>query len=254
MKRPINHNPLDKPQDAISKGVKEVSSSPGVRREKAILFQFGVGLMIVAFLSLTFLVVTVSTSTIDLNITKGLQSIKNPAFSWIMTSISWVGFWPQAFILTSIIIVFIYRLGYHWESAALLIAASIEGLLNMLIKILIHRPRPSADLVHVTKLLNSYSFPSGHVMFYTAFFGFICFLTFTLLKQSWIRSSLLLFFGSHVVLIGLSRIYLGEHWASDVIAAYLVGGLCLVSFIQLYRYGKTRFFLPKPSTTDKKQC
>jgi len=252
MKKPINHNPIDKPQNAAIKTAKDKTSSPGGRRAKALLFQLSVGIMIAAFAILTFLVVIVPTFSIDLNITRGLQSINNSFFSWLMTFISWVGFSPQSFIVSLIIIVFIYVLGYHWEATASLIAALIVELLNLLIKTLVHRARPSADLIHVTNLLKSYSFPSGHVMFYTGFFGFICFLTFTLLKPSWIRTLLLVVFGSHVALVGLSRIYLGEHWASDVVAAYLLGGLCLLGFIQLYRWGKLRFFVQQPVATDNK--
>lgn len=246
MKKPINRNPIDKPQNTAQKVAKEETSSPGKRRAKALLFRLSVVIMIAAFAILTFLVVTVPTFSIDLNITRGLQSINNSFFSWLMTFISWVGWSPQAFIVTLIIIVLIYVLGYHWEATASLIAALIVELLNLLIKTLVHRARPSIDLVHVANLFKSYSFPSGHVMFYTGFFGFICFLTFTLLKPSWIRTLLLVVFGSHIVLIGPSRIYLGEHWASDVVGAYLLGGLCLIGFIQLYRWGKLRFFVQQP--------
>ena len=230
MKKPINHE------------TNEVTS-PAARREKALHFQLGVGIMFVAFVILLLLVVTFSTAAIDLNITRSLQSINNPFFSWLMTSISWVGFWPQSFIVTLLIIAIIYGLGYYWEATVSLMAVSLEGLLNLIVKTLIHRPRPSDDLVNVTKLLNSYSFPSGHVMFYTVFFGFLCFLIFTFLKPFWLRNLLLLVLGSHIVLIGLSRIYLGEHWTTDVVAAYLLGGLCLLAFIQLYRLGKMRFSL-----------
>jgi len=152
-----------------------------------------------------------------------------------------------------IIILVIYVLGYHWEAMASLITTLIVELLNLLAKMLVHRARPSANLVHVTNLFKSYSFPSGHVMFYVGFFGFICFLTFTLLKPSWIRTLLLIVFGGHIVLIGPSRIYLGEHWASDVVGAYLLGGLCLIGSIQLYRWGKLRFFVRQPVATDHKQ-
>ncbi|HEY5587132.1 MAG TPA: phosphatase PAP2 family protein [Ruminiclostridium sp.] len=252
MKKSIDHNQFEGPQNAAQKAVKEETSSPGVRRAKAILFQLSVGIMIGAFGILTFLVVTIPTFSIDLAISKWVQGINNPFFSWLMTSLSWVGFPPQSFIVTVIIIVLIYVLGYHWEAVSSIIASTIVELLNQLIKTLVRRARPSASLIHVTNLLNSYSFPSGHVMFYTGFFGFICFLIFTLLKPSWKRTLLLLAFGSHVVLIGLSRIYLGEHWASDVVGAYLLGGLCLIGFIHLYRWGKPKFFVRQPLAKDNK--
>ena len=53
-------------------------------------------------------------------------------------------------------------------------------------------------------------------------------------------------FGGLVVLIGASRIYLGQHWASDVLGAYLLGSLTLVAYIQIYLWGKTRFFVHQP--------
>lgn len=217
-------------------------SSSSVKRTKTYLFQWIVCLMIVCFAILTFLVVTIPTFSIDLDITLGLQAIKNASFNGLMHSISWVGFGIQAYIIAFVILMSIYLLGFRWEAVASLIAALGSKLLNLVVKELVGRVRPSADLVQVSNLLDSYSFPSGHVMYYTGFFGFICFLTFTLLKPSWQRTLLLILFGGHVVLVGLSRIYLGEHWASDVVAAYLLGGLCLIAIIELYRWGKPRFF------------
>jgi undecaprenyl-diphosphatase len=57
---------------------------------------------------------------------------------------------------------------------------------------------------------------------------------------------LLVFFGGLVILIGISRIYVGEHWASDVLGAYLLATLTLVAVIWFYRWGKTRFFVHQP--------
>jgi membrane-associated phospholipid phosphatase len=252
MKKSINDNPIDKPQNAVQKAAKDETSPPGVRRARALVFQLSVWIMIGAFAILTFLVVTIPTFSIDLNISHALQSIHNSFFSGLMIYISWVGFSIQSFIVPLIIIVVIYVIGYHWEAMASLITAVTVELLNLLAKTLVHRARPSVDLVHVTNLFKSYSFPSGHVMFYVGFFGFICFLTFTLLKPSWIRTLLLIVFGGHIVLVGPSRIYLGEHWASDVVGAYLLGGLCLIGSIQLYRWGKPRFFVRQPVAADNK--
>jgi undecaprenyl-diphosphatase len=114
------------------------------------------------------------------------------------------------------------------------------------VKDLIQRPRPAVGLVNVISTLTSYSFPSGHVMFYLGFFGFVAFLVFSLLKPSLKRSLLLVFLCSLIILIGLSRIFLGQHWASDVFGAYLLGSLTLVAIIQFYRWGKTRFFVYQP--------
>jgi membrane-associated phospholipid phosphatase len=140
----------------------------------------------------------------------------------------------------------IFALGLHWETVMALFAAVFSTAINILVKDLIQRPRPTAGMVNVIDTLNSYSFPSGHVMYYLGFLGFIGFLVFSLMKPSLKRSLFLVLIGIPVLLIGVSRIYLGEHWASDVLGAYLLGSLTLVVTIQFYRWGKTRFFVHQP--------
>ncbi len=89
-------------------------------------------------------------------------------------------------------------------------------------------------------------------MFYVGFFGFIGFLAYRLLRPSLRRSLLLALFGGLVLLIGISRIYLGEHWASDVLGSYLLGSLMLVAIIQVYLWGRTRYFVRQPvAATDR---
>ena len=83
-------------------------------------------------------------------------------------------------------------------------------------------------------------------MYYVGFFGFIGFLIYSLLKPSFKRSLLLAILGVFIAFVGLSRIYLGQHWASDVLGSYLLGSLTLVGFIQVYLWGKTRFFIHQP--------
>jgi undecaprenyl-diphosphatase len=81
------------------------------------------------------------------------------------------------------------------------------------------------------------------VLFYSTFFGFVLFLAYTLLKNSWWRTGLLILLVGMIALIGPSRIYVGQHWASDVIAAYLLGSVWLALSIVIYRRGKPRFFV-----------
>jgi undecaprenyl-diphosphatase len=77
------------------------------------------------------------------------------------------------------------------------------------------------------------------------------FLGFALLKPSLGRAVMLVILGSLVGLVGLSRIYLGDHWASDVTGAYLLGSLWLTVSVSLYRWGQTRFFVRQPPTPVK---
>jgi len=110
----------------------------------------------------------------------------------------------------------------------------------------VYRPRPSPDLVHVLNQLPSSGFPSGHVLAATTFCGFLAFLGYSLLKPGALRKALLVGFGLFILLMGLSRIYEGHHWFSDVMGAYLFGSLWLALTIKIYRWGKPRFFVHQP--------
>lgn len=239
-------HPIDKVTKSAHRAVAaEIVPTP-VRHYRAVLFQVALIVIASAFAALTFLVKTMPSFAIDLQVTKAIQLINFPYFAWLMTVVSWAGFGPQVTIITGLIIFLIFALGLRWETVMALIAAVFSTAINILVKDLVQRPRPTVNLVNVIDTLNSYSFPSGHVMFYVGFLGFIGFLVFTLLKPSLKRSLLLVVIGVPIALIGISRIYLGEHWASDVLGAYLLGSLTLVAIIQCYLWGKKRFFIHQP--------
>lgn len=233
----------------------EVTSRPK-RQQRTYLFELGLFAVIGAFTTLTILVKTTPSFPIDLAITKALQSIDSPVFAALMNLISWPGFSPQSYMIAAMIVLLIYLLGFHWEAVVAAFAVIFTPIVNVMVKEYIQRPRPGIDLVDVFRILDSYSFPSGHVMFYIGFYGFLWFLIYTLLKRSWLRTLLLILLSTLIALVGISRIYLGQHWASDVLGAYLLGSLCLVAEIELYRWGKSRIFVrqsvaqEKPKTTD----
>jgi len=251
MAEQANEKPVEKVKDAAQQAAKKETTSPPKREYRTFLFQVSLFAAVGAFAVLSFMVATIPSFPIDLEITRALQSINSPIFADLMSLISWPGFSPQSFILSAFIVVLIYTFGLRWEALTALFAALLPPLVNVIIKEWIRRPRPTIDLVHVFRILDSYSFPSGHVMFYVGFFGFIWFLVYTLLKRSLIRTLLLIFFGSLIALVGISRIYLGQHWASDVLGAYLLGGLVLVAIIQFYHWGKKRFFVHQPVAPEQ---
>ena len=238
--------PIEKIADAASQAARGESEPAPVRRSRTMLFMVALVVVAAAFAVLTFLVKTMPTFAIDLQIARAVQAIHFPSFALLMNLVSWPGFGPQDVIIAGLIILLIYAFGLHWEAVMALIAAIFTTAINVLVKDLVQRPRPTPNLVDVFAKLSSYSFPSGHVMFYLGFFGFIWFLVFTLLKPSMKRSFLLVFFGILIVLVGVSRVYLGEHWPSDVLGSYLLGSLTLAVIIQFYLWGKKRFFVHQP--------
>ncbi len=216
------------------------------RRYRARIFQGYLLAAIIVFAILAVLAHTVAYFAFDLVISRGVQTVNVAWFDALMRLVSWFGFAPQVNLVALMILVFLYVTGLKWEAVTAFIAAAGISIIGFAIKVLVDRPRPSADLIHVMAQLKDFSFPSGHVLFYTAFFGFLLFLTFTLLRPPVLRAMLLFLFGALVGLIGISRIYEGEHWASDVLAAYLLASVWLALMVRLYQWGKTRFFVNQP--------
>lgn len=182
---------------------------------------------------------------VDLVVTRAVQSHESPALDVIMRLVSWIGFIPQVDLFVIIPITGLFVAGLRWEATAAAFAALGE-ILGVLIKLVVVRPRPAGNLVHVFSQVSTMSFPSGHVLMATAYCGFLAFLAYTLLKPSWIRTTILILVGLLIVLMGPSRIYLGHHWFSDVMGAYVFGSLWLALTMRFYRWGKPKFFRTQP--------
>ncbi|MHB8072955.1 phosphatase PAP2 family protein [Desulfosporosinus fructosivorans] len=125
--------------------------------------------------------------------------------------------------------VLLFRLKHIWETVLLAISLSGAWLLNIILKELFRRARP--DIVHLVQA-GGYSFPSGHSMVAVAFYGVIGYLIWLNLrnrsKPSWY---VVVFTFALILAIGISRIYLGVHFASDVIAGYVTGGVWAITCI-----------------------
>ena len=221
------------------------------RRYRGFIFQGYLIAAIVVFLILAVLAHTVAYFTFDVTITQELQKFKPEWFGALMYALSWIGFAPQVDVISVLVVLFLLASGLKWETVVAFVNVIGISVLGTGIKLLVGRARPAADLVNVISQLSDYSFPSGHVLYFTAFFGFLAFLTYTLVEHSGWRRLLLAIFGGMVSLIGLSRIYEGQHWASDVLASYLLGSIWLALTVYFYRWGKTRFFVNQPVAKEE---
>ena len=104
----------------------------------------------------------------------------------------------------------------------------ISVLLNQALKFIIQRPRPTEF-----RIINEsgYSFPSGHSMVSAAFYGFLIYLIYKNVKNKDLKWSLITLLSLVILTIGISRIYLGVHYTSDVIAGFLISVSYLIIFI-----------------------
>ena len=197
----------------------------------------------IGFLGLTAMVVIYPPTEIDKWFSLEIQEHSCPLFDRFMFAVSTVGYMHitiPVVLCTALIFLFC---GYRRE--ALFTALTLcSGLISSVVKYFVNRPRPTSDLVRVIEITRQQSFPSGHVMFYTVFFGMLIYLMYRLkqLPQA-IRLSISILSASMIILISISRIYLGAHWLTDVLAGYLLGFLFLNLLIWLYRQNEQRTLL-----------
>jgi undecaprenyl-diphosphatase len=172
-------------------------------------------------------------AALDVAATHWLQSWREPWLTSLMYAVSWPGYGPQAALLP-VAVALPLALARLYREALWAIGTLLAVGVNALAKLPIARPRPSADLVDVFAQMSDYSFPSGHTTQYTALFGFALFLVYVLARRSAWRTALLVLLAVPIVLIGPSRMYLGQHWLSDVLAGYALGTLFLVAYCRAY--------------------
>lgn len=103
-------------------------------------------------------------------------------------------------------------------------------LVNLILKMIIQRPRPSGFNIIIE---SGYSFPSGHSMVSTAFYGFLIYLTYKNVKNKIVRNVVCVLLFLLILLIGISRVYLGVHYASDVIGGFLISVSYLMVFVTI---------------------
>lgn len=106
----------------------------------------------------------------------------------------------------------------------------IVTMLNSLLKLMFMRDRPNINPLTVE---NTYSFPSGHSMVSLAFYGYLIYLIYNHINNKKVRWFLISILAILILLVGVSRIYLGVHYASDVIGGFCFSIIYLIIFIDV---------------------
>jgi membrane-associated phospholipid phosphatase len=205
--------------------------------DKKILFQLSLIALSAAFLILMVMVKTFTFFPFDLAITKTIQTISLPGFAGLMWFLTYIGFAWGEIILPVVASAIFYLAKQKKEAVFILISSYGAIFISEFFKMVVQRPRPDASLIsQIGHYTLPDSFPSGHVLFYIGFFGYLLYLTYSKMKPGLLQYSLIILLTALIYLIGVSRIYLGAHWFSDATGSYLVGSIWLIVVVHMHNH------------------
>lgn len=170
----------------------------------------------------------------DESILLSIHSVANPNLDRVMLTITELGNPPIVLTVFATSIIVLWRRRYYQELIMLAIASFGAFIFNTELKLLFIKVRPQlwTQLIQET----SFSFPSGHALGSIVLYGFIAYLLAKHYPQ--LSTSIYTLATILIAAIGLSRLYLGVHWPTDIIAGYGVGFLWLTSCITMLRLGQ----------------
>ena len=167
----------------------------------------------------TFLVVQNQVLPFDVPIARFIQQINWGPLVYPMQLINAsAGIWQVLLGVAAIVALFVYERRAGW----LMLIGSISSLLDNIIKLIVSRQRPPSDLVHILNPTTGFSYPSGHVVFFT-WLSFM--LAFSLAPRVHPRYRSILWIAAAVVIVltCIARVWAGDHWPSDVLGGVLLG-------------------------------
>ena len=167
----------------------------------------------------TFLVVQNEVLPFDVPIATFIQQLNWGPLVYLMQLINAsAGIWQVLLGAVAVVALFIFERRAGW----LMLIGSISSLLDNVIKLIISRQRPPADLVHILSPATGYSYPSGHAVFFT-WMSFMLAVSLAPRIRPSFRPILWTLAAAMIVLTCLARVWAGDHWPSDVLGGVLLG-------------------------------
>ncbi|MEH7413814.1 phosphatase PAP2 family protein [Neobacillus drentensis] len=174
----------------------------------------------------------------DTIVISAIQGMESPALTSVMKFFTFIGSAPFVIVMSFGILFFLYKVLKHRVELILFIASILgSAALNTLLKHLFHRIRPN---LHRIIDIGGFSFPSGHAMNAFSVYVIITFLLWRHIPRKWGRTLLILFSFFMILAIGVSRIYLGVHYPSDIVGGYFASGFWLAIAIWTFQFYKEK--------------
>jgi len=176
------------------------------------------------------------TIKLDFAVRNWVHRFASPAMTRAMTAISLLGYDILIVALIIALAVFFYL---RWRRAAAWLAISMAGALalDLALKYSFHRPRPQPFFGVAP---HSFSFPSGHALCSFCFYAVLAGLIAARTRRLALRVAVGVIAAALIAAIGLSRIYLGVHYPSDVLAGYLAAAMWVATLLVLDRWRENR--------------
>ncbi|HHY73310.1 MAG TPA: phosphatase PAP2 family protein [Bacillus bacterium] len=193
---------------------------------------------LIGFSLMAFLVSFNHISQFDNVIISFITGFESPNLTVIMKFFTTIGSSIYIAVILLLISFFLYKICKHRSELILLVSVMIgANFLFASLKLLFHRERPD---LHRLIEIGGYSFPSGHATNAFALYGILTYLLWRHIPSRFGRTILIIFSSVMIIMIGVSRIYLGVHYPSDVIAGYFISGFWLTVAISFFRRYKRK--------------
>lgn len=172
----------------------------------------------------------------DLRVISFLQTLRDPAFNQVMLFLTYLGNWQVITAGSIAFALLLYVSRQWWWLGAFATSILGEQLLSQSTKFAFHRNRPNLDNALLPAAGNS--FPSGHALVAFAFYGLIACYAVNQTKSWWAKALIIAGVIPVILGIGFSRIYLGVHWPSDVIASFALGPAWVATVLIVFSLAK----------------
>ena len=215
----------------------EEAPKPTVFFETVIVISLGLALLaLFLFGWLGNEILAGDTQHFDFAVRNWVHQFASPGMTRAMTAISLLGY---NILIVELLVAFAVFAKLRWRRAAAWMAVAMVGALAMdtALKYAYHRLRPTAFFGVAP---HSYSFPSGHALCSFCFYGVLAGLFSARVKSPALRIAIWVVAAILVISIGLSRIYLGVHYPSDVLGGYLAAAVWVGAVIVLDHFRKVR--------------